>query len=155
MSSPRLLKGRRSEVGYYYSITTNSLGRKPLFRDPSFAKAVTAEIFRAEDCGDVSSIAWVLMPDHLHWLFCLRTGSLSAVVQKMKCRSANAINAGRCLSGSVWQAGFYDRRLGDEESLHRQARYLIENPLRAGLAQSIEEYPYWWCAWVRSRSDQW
>ncbi|MES2669047.1 MAG: transposase [Pseudomonadota bacterium] len=103
----------------------------------------------------MESLAWVLMPDHLHWLFCLRSSGLSAVVQKMECRSANSINRALNRQGIVWQAGFYDRRVDSEESLHRQARYMIENPLRAGIVSSIEEYPYWWCAWVRRRNELW
>ena len=80
MSSPRLLEGRRSEAGYYYAITTNTQGRKGLFGDPSSANAVIAELHRSHECGDVESLAWVLMPDHLHGLFCLRSGPQSAVV---------------------------------------------------------------------------
>ena len=126
-----------------------------MFRDPSSANAVIAEINRSQECDDVESLAWVLMPDHLHWLFCLRCSDLSAVVQKMKCRSANSINRARDRHGSVWQAGFYDRRLDNEESLHLQARYMIENPLRAGIVSSLEEYPYWWCAWVQRGNELW
>ena len=155
MSSPRLLKGRRSQVGDYYAVTTNAQGRKAVFRDPSSANAVISEIHRSQECGDIESLAWVLMPDHLHWLFCLRSSGLSAVVQKMKCRSANSINRALNRHGIVWQAGFYDRRVDSEESLHCQARYMIENPLRAGIVSSIEEYPYWWCAWVRRRNELW
>lgn len=126
-----------------------------MFSDPSYANAVVAEIHSSQERGDIESLAWVLMPDHLHWLFCLRSGGLGAVVQKMKCRSANSINRARDHRGSLWQAGFYDRRVDTEESLHRQARYVIENPMRAGIVSNIEEYPYWWCAWVRRRNELW
>ena len=47
----------------------------------------------------------------------------------------------------MWQPGFYDHRLRNEHDLQRQARYIIENPVRAGLAGYAEGYPYLWCRW--------
>jgi hypothetical protein len=47
----------------------------------------------------------------------------------------------------VWQPGFYDHRLRDGEDLEHQARYLLFNPVRRGLAARPEDYPFLWCKW--------
>ena len=93
------------------------------------------------------------MPDHLHWLFALRHGSLGDLLCEFKSRSARSINGLLASQGMVWQTGYYDHCLRDDEDLHKQARYLIENPLKKGLATRIEEYPHWWCRWIKSSAD--
>ena len=95
-------------------------------------------------------MAWVLMPDHVHWLLKLEQGSLGSCMQAFKSRTARGINAVRGASGPVWQAGFYDHQLRNDEDLAAQARYVVANPLRRGLVDRIEDYPHWWCPWIVS-----
>jgi len=42
----------------------------------------------------------------------------------------------------LWQDGYYDHVLRDDESTIAVARYIFENPVRAGLARRVEEYPH-------------
>jgi len=149
MSSPRLIKGRRSEIGHYYSITACTSARSPIFSDPIATQCVIAELDSANASGSITTIAWVVMPNHLHWLFRLEESALSRIVQKMKYRSANRINAALQRQGAVWRAGFFDHRIRTEEDLEKQARYIIENPVRAGIASSITGYPHWECVGFR------
>ncbi|HSX63349.1 MAG TPA: transposase [Pseudoxanthomonas sp.] len=148
MASPRLSTGRFSQSGAYYVVTTVSFARKPLFVESPVAAAVIAELERAAQETSANSVAWVLMPDHLHWLLELKNETLSRCLQRFKSRSARAVNALRGTSGAVWQPGFYDHHLRSEHDLVAQARYLIANPLRAGLVSRVEEYPYWGCRWM-------
>jgi putative transposase len=100
------------------------------------------------------SHAWVLMPDHLHWLF--RLGErleLSRLAQQFKSRSAIAVNRFRQVSTPVWQPGFYDHQLRRERDLAAQARYIVGNPIRRGICGRIEDYPYCWSRWVSSSED--
>lgn len=147
MASPRLNKGRHSQVGHVYSITTVACGRRRLFADHEAARIIIQEIEAANRQGLSVSLAWLLMPDHLHWLFQLEYGSLSAVMQQFKACTAQSINQTQQRRGSVWQAGFHDHCVRGERSLGNTARYLLENPIRANLASDIADYPYWWCAW--------
>ena len=80
MSSPRLLHGRNSRGGAHYVVTTVALNRKPLFAKHICACAVVGELARAETEGWVRNLTWVVMPDHLHWLFELRRNELSRCV---------------------------------------------------------------------------
>ncbi len=77
------------------------------------------------------------MPDHLHWLFSLEnSNNLSQVVADVKRRSAYRTNEQNQRTGSVvWQPGFHDYALRKEDKIKDVARYIIANPLRAGLVK--------------------
>ncbi len=42
----------------------------------------------------------------------------------------------------VWQRGYHDHALRDDEDYSVRIQYLIDNPVRAGLVERIEDYPY-------------
>lgn len=102
---------------------------------------------RAENEGDVRSFAWVLMPDHLHWILQLEAQPLGACMQRFKSRSARAVNQVIGNRGSLWQAGYYDHQIRGHDELIDQARYVLGNPVRKGLVARTADYPWWWCAW--------
>lgn len=83
------------------------------------------------------------MPDHLHALIHLgATESLSSIVRRMKCITATAANRIDKRQGPVWMSGFHDRAVRHVDDLDRIARYVLENPLRAGLVADASDYPY-------------
>ena len=47
-------------------------------------------------------------------------------------------------SGRLWQDGYYERVLRSERELAPMVAYILANPLRAGLAARVGEYPYAW-----------
>ncbi|MFC3607816.1 REP-associated tyrosine transposase [Stutzerimonas tarimensis] len=143
-----LRQGRVSLPGHAYLLSTVTRHRKHLFRRWSEAQAVAREIHLAGQGEAVHSLAWVLMPDHLHWLIQLRAGTLETLMQTLKSRSALAINLGLEQRGPVWQKGYHDRAIRDEEDLRALARYVVANPLRAGLVERIGSYPFWDAAWL-------
>ena len=94
------------------------------------------------------NLAYVVMPDHIHWLIQLRaTTSLNEIVRRLKGRSARRINLARKSGEPVWQQGFHDHALRKEEAIEGVATYLIYNPLRAGLVSDVNDYPYWRSIW--------
>jgi putative transposase len=124
-----------------------------LFLHPRLAEACSSELDRADHGGAVHAIAWVLMPDHLHWVLELRHGSLSAAIQSFKSRAARAINARVGGGGQVWQPGFHDHRVRNEEALRKHVRYTLDNPRRSGLVERLGDYPFWWCRDMGSAAD--
>lgn len=114
-----------------------------LFADWRVGRLVVRELAAAP----VDSLAWVLMPDHLHWLLRLRDLPL-AEVGPVKSRSALAVNRALGRQGPVWQKDFHDHGIRGEEDLRALARYVVANPLRAGLVGHIGEYPLWDACWL-------
>lgn len=51
---------------------------------------------------------------------------------------------------AVWGSGFHDRALRVEEDLLGTARYIVHNPIRAGLVARSGLYPFWDAVWLGS-----
>jgi REP element-mobilizing transposase RayT len=78
------------------------------------------------------------MPDHFHWLLQLKKDrTLAEVMKSVKGYSAKQI--GR----PIWQAGYHDHGVRAEHDLRHIARYIVVNPIRANLVQTIGDYPHW------------
>ena len=141
--SKDLRKGRISLPGAAYHITTVTLDRKPVFRDFAAARCLIRSLREAECRGEASTLAFVVMPDHLHWL--MQLGSerdLSRVVAAVKNVTAHHLGC------RLWQAGFHDHGVRAEEDLRTMARYIVANPLRAGLVERLGDYPHWDARWL-------
>ena len=57
-------------------------------------------------------------------------------MQGIKSTSAHKINRLLNRSGQVWQRESFDRLLRREESIHAKVEYMVQNPVRAGLART-------------------
>lgn len=116
--------------------------------DVSAGRLLVAELRAVQQLGWASSLAWVVMPDHLHWLVQLETRELPVLMRRVKGGSARRLNARLGWSGRFWQDGFHDRAIRREEDVRAVARYVVANPLRAGLVSRIGDYPLWDAAWL-------
>ena len=134
---------RHSAGGQIYHVTTTTRNRQSIFVDFYSARLLIRTLRYAHQQEWVESLSFVVMPDHLHWLFVLgNQKSLAEVVASVKNYSSMQN------PGLKWQAGFHDRAIRKEEDLLAIARYIVANPLRANLVTSIREYPHWDAKWV-------
>ena len=70
-------------------------------------------------------------------------------MRRVKAVTALAINRALERNGaSVWLPGYQDRALRSDENLRDAARYVVENPVRAGLVRSVAAYPFWDADWL-------
>jgi REP element-mobilizing transposase RayT len=145
-----LRKGRISLRGHIYLVTAVTHQRRPLFADLSAGRIVVHEMIRSGIFRDTDTLAFVVMPDHFHWLLSL-TGerTLSSVVGAVKRHSARKVNEKFSeTSRPVWQRGFHDHALRRDKDVVNAARYIVANPLRAGLVSKIGDYPLWDAVWL-------
>ena len=155
MSYDALIKGRHSLQNQVYCITTVTRNRLPLFRDFTTARLLVGELRNMHEHGQVVSLAWVIMPDHLHWMIQLKESwHLCGVVKALKARSARSINRYFCQRGSLWQRAYYDRAARRDEDIRQIARYIVANPLRAGLVDRVGDYPHWDCIWMTGHDER-
>ncbi|WP_346659648.1 transposase [Pseudomonas sp. RIT-PI-S] len=85
-----------------YLITICVADRRSAFHDWTHARPVVAAMNAEARCGHGKTLAWVLMPDHFHWLVQLGATDVNVLVRRFKSRSTrqyNIISTGRAHSG--------------------------------------------------------
>jgi putative transposase len=141
--SHRLRSGRFSQTGQIYLITVVTENRRRIFEDFAAARTLINTLKTESDMQRASTLAFVVMPDHLHWLMQLQEGA-----QLAPCvRNVKSVTTHR-LGQPFWQRGFHDHAVRREEDLQALARYVVANPVRAGLVQRTGLYPHWDAIWV-------
>jgi putative transposase len=100
----------------------------------------------------------VVMPDHVHLILTPLIDdrrrivvSLTEIMKAIKEASAHIINRSLSHSGPVWQEESFDRVLRCSDKLDEKISYVLENPVRASLVRSWQEYPWLWCQPVESQ----
>ena len=149
--SRALRYGRFSQAGTVYLVTTVTQRREAVFETLDFARIVVQSLRDHDARNWTQTACYVLMPDHLHWLFQLGAGkNLSGLMRDFKGYTGRRINRQTGdKKGPVWQEGFHDHALREEEDLRRMSRYVIRNPLRAGIVDDLRDYPHWDAWWFR------
>ena len=144
-----LRRARRSTPSQIYHVTVVTAGRIPIFLDFDVARVAARGHHDRACLGDSTMLAWVLMPDHAHWLLQLgENDTLEKVVTRIKCSTARSTNKVLGRRGAVWGRAFHEHALRDERDLLATARYLVANPLRAGLVTRLGDYPFWNSVWL-------
>ena len=152
--SKNLRAGRYSEEGRIYLLTTATWQRKPLFLNFALGRIVVQAMRFQENEKRIESLAFVLMPDHFHWLVALQhEATLPEVMKSVKSYSSRRIGnilrqGGEVEATHIWQDGFHDHALRKEDDLIDVARYIVANPVRAGLVQKIGDYSLWDAKWL-------
>jgi REP element-mobilizing transposase RayT len=110
-------------------------GGAPLLKLPVLADAAFQAL-----ADHPLTLAATILPAHVHWLLS-DSRALSTTVGRYKSVVAAKVRgAGR--ARRLWQRSFWDHVVRDSEKLDRIARYVLENPVRAGLCERYEDYPY-------------
>jgi len=82
------------------------------------------------------------MPDHVHLLL-EGADDTADVVEAMRLWKQRTAFAWKQRTGArLWQKGFHDRLLRDDDDTRAVVRYLLENPVRAGLVRRVKDYPW-------------
>jgi putative transposase len=113
-----------------YLVTIVTAHREPCFT--SFTQArIAVQCFHDKNVArHAQTLAFVVMPDHIHWLLQLEeNGSLSGVVRLYKSKVSISLHR------PVWQRGFHDHALRNDEDIHGIGCYIVANPLRSWLGQ--------------------
>jgi REP element-mobilizing transposase RayT len=142
MSRPK----RLAHVSYVgkagYSLTFCGKSRRPAFRSTDLAAQTRDYFLRTAVDERFVVLAYGLMPDHAH-LFVEGTSGDSDLKRFAKL-SKQRFGAAYALASSqrLWQEGYYERIVRAEEQSEAVARYIVGNPVRAGLVSSAPDYPW-------------
>ena len=137
-----LRKGRVSITGAAYHVVFSTKHRLAEFSDFANARQIVRYLKTDSQLNNTQTLAFVVMPDHVHWLLIVSNGTLSDAVQRIKSMYS------RHAKNKIWNKGFYDHGIRGDEDLAAIARYIVANPLRANLVRRVGDYPHWDAVWV-------
>jgi putative transposase len=125
-----------------YFLTFCTDYRQPVFQNAGVVSLALSQIVRAAKEEAFVILAYCFMPDHVHLL-------IEAMHDTSDCR--RFIKSAKQYSGfhfqkqfkqKLWQRYGFERVLRDDEATLVVARYILNNPLRAGLAGDPCDYPF-------------
>jgi REP element-mobilizing transposase RayT len=111
-------------------------------RDPRIASLVENALLHF-DGARYRLIAWVIMPNHVHVLIETFEGyPLGNILHSWKSYTAKEANRILGRTGQFWFREYFDRYIRDERHLGRAIWYIHNNPVKAGLADRPEDWPF-------------
>jgi len=129
-----------------YFITTCTFRRRTVLATSAVAAVLIKEWREARGRHGWAIGRYVILPDHVHF-FCapeLDARPLSIFVGSWKQWTSKAITrtATLALAPPIWQEEFFDHALRSSESYSEKWNYVRENPVRAHLAASADDWPW-------------
>lgn len=145
-----LRRHRVSLPNQIYLITFTTEKRQPVFfENDTAARIFCAALNDSRLWREAKLMCWVLMPDHVHLLIQIGDKeTISRLMNRLKANTARQVNVVLGRKDRFWEKGFHDRAIRSEENIVDVARYIVMNPIRAGLVKSAGLYPYWDAVWL-------
>lgn len=127
-----------------YFITTDTANRAKLLANPLAADILISEWMAASSRHGWGIGYYIIMPDHVHFFASPSRSaiSLSRLMQAWKEWTSKRICREMKLKPPLWQSEFFDHLIRSLESYEEKSRYVFENPVRAGLVERPEDWPY-------------
>lgn len=108
-----------------------------------FAQDVCIRVVDAASACAFDLLVYTVMPDHLHILAGGTSENADALAFVKRLKQTTSYNFIRHGGGRrLWQQSFFDHVLRRDENAMAIARYIVENPVRAGLCESAEDWVY-------------
>ena len=147
---------RANFKGGYYFFTVVTYDRKKLFRNEIARQYLREAIKKTKSKRPFETVAFCLLFEHLHCIWKLPEndadfskrwssikGQFSIAYFKLTGQRAE-VSKSRARKGEVciWQRRFWEHQIRDEKDLQRHVDYIHYNPVKHGLVQQVEDWPW-------------
>jgi putative transposase len=137
----------------FFATTKTSMGKRLLQSERNagllidvLRSLVAEHRFRLHD--------FVIMPDHIHLLLTVEDGmTIEKAMQLIKGRFSHRLSHEFGYKGEVCQRGFTEVQVLNKQNFDDHRTYIAENPVKAGLAASIEDYPFCFCNLAKKKMN--
>jgi putative transposase len=127
---------------HYVTILTKA--RRHLFEDRAVVALCIAQFLRAAGDTGFEIRAYTFMPEHVH-LLVQGVADGADFLRFMKlAKQLSGYHVKRLTGHPVWVDGYYERILRHDEEPRRFVKYILENPVKAGLASTVGAHPHTW-----------
>jgi putative transposase len=147
---------RRAYVpGGTYFFTVKTFQRQPILTEERCRIALRQAIVEVRAMFPFESIAWILLPDHLHTIwrlaesdanFSLRWSLIKQRVTRERADGTGSVSINRSRQrrreGTIWQRRFWEHVIRDDTDLERHIDYIHYNPVKHVYVSRVIDWPY-------------
>lgn len=146
----RLLKDIHWKIFEKYEALLDGNSTGPHWLREQAVAEIVKEAIHYRDGKEYDLLAYCIMPNHVHLVFTVRRNDIPSnnkevlyrILQSLKRHTARQANLFLARSGAFWQDENYDHVIRDSVELERTIRYVLNNPVKAGLVKSWEEWKW-------------
>jgi putative transposase len=141
--------------GGYYFFTVVTYQRARLFTEVLARDVLRQAINKTQWRHPFELIAICLLPDHLHCIwklpqgdsdFSMRWSSIKGIFSReyLRAKHQKDVSLSRPDKGElcIWQKRFWEHQIRNERDLQRHIDYIHYNPVKHGLSESVEDWPW-------------
>jgi putative transposase len=125
-----------------YSLTLCTFKREKRFTCREVVEPARSQLLQSAARFQFEIPAYCFMPDHLHILAVGEALNSDLAVFTSAMKQQTGFHFKKAQGKSLWQDGYYDRILRNDEQTIVVARYILDNPVRAGLSGTFDTYPF-------------
>ena len=125
-----------------YFLTICTFKRQCHFLDATIVEICLDHFLRIAAAEYMAVTAYCFMPDHVHLLAegTEAAADMTRFVERAKQKTGYALRG--VAEQQLWQPGWFDRILRESDDLKDALRYLLNNPVRAGLVENAADYRF-------------
>ncbi|HLR76980.1 MAG TPA: transposase, partial [Balneolaceae bacterium] len=147
-----LEKSRRRKTFKKYDDLLDGCRMGPTWLENSKVAQVVWDSMFFFDQVEYDLYAFTIMPNHVHSVFKLlpnldkqKKYPVTSIIGRLKSYTANECNQILKKSGPFWQEESYDHVIRDDDELGETIKYVIYNPVKAGLVEGWKDWKYTYC----------
>lgn len=130
-----------STTGIYH-VMLRGIDRQTLFCDSTDFKSFLTILKECREISGFRLFAYCLMDNHVHLLLMAVNENLSQSIKRIGIRYAALFNSKYDRIGHVFQDRFRSEAVETDAYFLTVLRYIMRNPVKAGICSRIEDYPY-------------
>ena len=130
-------------VSRTFFVTTRTAGGRPLLQTEKMAVLFINVLRSYMKAGRFTVHDFVVMPNHIHLLITVpRDATIEQAMHLIKGNFSFRAHRDLGFSSEIWQRGFSDVQIRDEQSFVEHRAYIEMNPVQAALSSSPEMCPF-------------
>jgi REP element-mobilizing transposase RayT len=138
----RLSREAYAEPHRIIFVTVCAKLRRPIFQDDACARLVVSAARECCETERLDLVAYCVMPDHVHLVVATRIESrFEDFVGRLKSKVTRGLHA-QGIPGTIWERSYWDRHAHAPDDVQAMVEYVLANPVRRGLCERVEEWPY-------------
>jgi putative transposase len=127
-----------------WQVTARGVEQRRVYLDRGDARWFMTQLWRALDKLDLRALVLCLMPNHYHFVAEGVREQLSKALHRVNGVYAADFNEKYGRSGHLWGDRFALWQIRDDEHLRETCRYVMANPVRAGLCERPSDWEWSW-----------